>query len=207
MNACAGVCRDFTTAVTPERAARLHSWRSFDEIVKSLATCEITPLYWESAISPLLKGCNRASFELLVLPDVYDAFFNSPVGYRGQFARSERHGEMANRKLLDALFQRFLEVAATHPTATPHFVATSLQGKQAKVWIVETEMENQLDDPNPSIVFPLWEFNEPNGQGLRAPRGTKLEVKGGWVNSMGDEVINPFKNHRSSHINRTGDSK
>jgi hypothetical protein len=197
----------FTACVAPERSARLLSWESFDEIVESLSNCEISDLYWEGAMSPHLKGCSRASFELLVPADVYDGFFNSPMGYRGQFARSETHGELANRKVLDALLYRLLDAAATHQTANLHQITTSLQAKQAKIWIVETTVEDQLTDPSPSIVFPPWEFNEPNGQGLRAPRGTHLEVKGGWVSPVGDEVINQFKNDRSRHINRTGDSK
>jgi hypothetical protein len=84
---------------------------------------------------------------------------------------------------------------------------TSLRGRQAKVWIDETEVEDQLSDPTPHIVFAPWEFNEPGGPGLRAPMGTKLGVKGGWVSETGDEVNNAAKDGRSGHINRTGDSK
>lgn len=207
MNSAADVFWEFTACIEPERVARLLSWRSFDEIIESLSDCEISASYWEDAMSPHLKGCSRASFMLKVPADVYDGFFNAPAGYRGQFARSETDGERANRKVLDALLYRLIQVATTHRIANLHLVTTSLNAKQAKVWIDETEVENQLTDPNLSIVFPIWEFNEPNGQGLRAPCGRLLEVKGGWVSPPGDEVINKFKNDRSRHINRTGDSK
>jgi len=204
MSLCCGAYWQFTSSPAPERAARLLSWKSFDEIVESLATCNIAPLYWERATKVELNGCYRASFVLTVSPDVYDAFFNAPVGYRGQFARSETQGDAANRKIIEILLSRLLEVAAEHPTATHQFVMTSLQGKQAKIWIDETEVDDQLTDSIPSIDYPDWEFNDRDGQGLRAPRGTKLEVKGGWVGSTGEEVINPSKNNRSGNINKTG---
>jgi hypothetical protein len=204
MTSCRGVCWRFTSAVAPERAARLLSWRSFDEIVEGLATCHIAPLYWEPATKLDLNGCYRASFVQTVSPDLYDAFFNAPVGYRGQFAKSETQGEAANRQIIETLLSRLLEVAARHPTATRQFVTTSLHGKQAKIWIDETEVDDQLTDPIPSIDYPDWEFNDRDGQGLRAPRGTKLEVKGGWVGPRGEEVINAAKNSRSGNINRTG---
>jgi hypothetical protein len=163
-------------------------------------------MWWEPAITPRLKGlgCHRASFVLTVVPDIYDAFFNAPVGYRGQFARSEKHGEAANRQVLKALFLRFLEIASHNPTATPESVKTSLKGSQAKIWIDEDEVEEQVA---PSIDYPLWECHEPGGIGLRAPRGTRLEVKGGWVGSTGEEVINTHKRHRSGNITRIGDSR
>jgi hypothetical protein len=199
----------FSSAVPRDRAAKLLSWQSFDDIVQQLSTCQITPMWWEPAIAPRLKekGCNRASFELTVVPDTYDAFFNAPVGYRGQFARSEAHGDAANRQLLEALFLRLLEVAAKDPTANLKFVTASLRGKQAKIWIDETEVEEQLSDPNPSIDFPAWDFYERGGQGLRAPRGTRLQVKGGWVSATGEEVLNTPKNQRSGNITRTGDTR
>jgi hypothetical protein len=208
MNVGSSVSWQFSSVVTSDRAAKLLSWKSFDDIVEHLLACQISPMSWEAATLQRLKdgGCHRASFELIVLPDVYDAFFNAPAGYRGQFARSETHGEAANRKLLDALFLRLLAVAAEHRSTTRNFVATSLKGKQAKIWIDEQEVEEQLTDPEPSIDFPPWEFQAPDGQGLRAPRGSMLLVKGGWVSSTGEEVINLAKNHRSGNINRTGDS-
>jgi len=197
-------CWQFTSALEPERAALLLSLRSFDEIIKSLATCNIAPLYWEPATKLELRGCHRATFVLTVSTDVYDAFFNAPVGYRGQFTISETRGEAATRKIIETLLPRLLEVA-TEDVSVPHqMVIKSLQGKQAKIWIDESEVDDQLTDPTPSIDYPDWEFNDRNGQGLRAPRGTKLEVKGGWIGPLGEGVIDPSKNNRSRNINRTG---
>jgi len=197
----------FTEAVAPERAARLLSLGSFSDIIVLVVAGDVAPLYWESATSPDLIGCHRASFDLVVRREAYDAFFNAPAGYRGQYAASEAQGERANRELLAALRPKLLVAAASHAIASTPKVVSSLRGVQAKVWIVESEVEDQLTAPAASINFPQWQFNEPYGQGLRAPVGTKLEVKGAWINESGDEVENPHKRDRSRNIYRTGESK
>ena len=197
----------FTSKVDSQRAAALYAWPSFDQIADAVLDSSIDPLYWEDATALHLKGCNRACFEVRVAPDAYDAFFNSPHGYRGQYARSESAGELVNRRLLDALLPRLLLAADDHPALADARVAKSLGGAQAKIWIVESAVDTQLLDPEPSIVFPAWEFNAPNGQGLRAPRGSRLEVKGAWVDVSGCVVLNPTKTRRSSFIYQTGDSK
>lgn len=197
----------FTAAVCPDRVVKIQAWVSYEQIVEQLAACAVLPLYWEPAYSLNLSGCHRASFELDVGHDLYDAFFNSPTGYRGQYAVSETRGEAANRKLIDALRPSLLRCAQRDPNAHQQWVAASLQGSQAKVWIVESEVDEQLTVDTPSIDYPPWEFNAPNGQGLRAPYGTRLEVKGGWLDPSGKAKLDPSKQHRSSHIHKTGDSK
>ena len=206
MSTSAGILWTFTGAVSQARASDLFAWKSFDQIVEHFGACSVAPLYWEEATAPHLKGCCRSSHELPVDPDVFDAFFNAPVGYRGQFAKSEASGNVANRCLIDALFPALLQAGA-HSPIKPERVQASLRGKQAKIWIVESAVEDQLTAPETSIVFAEWEFNEPDGQGLRAPRGTLLEVKGGWLDQSGREVINPAKCQRARNIFRTGDSK
>ena len=197
----------FTSEVDPKRSADLFAWSSFDQIADEILANPVGQLYWEDATAPHLKGCSRATFELTVEPDAYDAFFNSPQGYRGQFARSEAAGELANRTLIDRLFPRLLAAAGNHPANADGRVTKSLRGAQAKIWIVESEVDAQLLDPQPAIVFPTWEFNAPNGQGLRAPRGTRLEVKGAWLDPAGNEAPNLAKRRRSNFIYATGDSK
>lgn len=205
----AQVTWQFTSKVCAARAAALLAWTSFDQIAEQFASssCTVAPLYWESATAPHLGGCHRASFELGVPSHLYDAFFNAPAGYRGQFALSEARGELANRNLIDRLFLKLVSAAGEHPANTDGRVTTSLRGAQAKVWIVESEVDAQLTDPDPSIIYPVWEFNTPNGQGLRAPKGTKLEVKGAWVDAASAEVVNPSKRRRGNFIYTTGDSK
>lgn len=182
------------------------AWKSFETIIDGFASCYIAPLYWEPATAPHLHGCHRASFGLTASPELFDGFFNAPVGYRGQYATSELAGEVANRRLIDSMLPRLLCVGRAS-AIDPNLIETSLRGKQAKVWIVESAVEDQLLHPEESILFPAWEFSEPNGQGLRAPQGTAIEVKGAWLSPEGCEVVNPAKRHRSAHIYKTGDSK
>lgn len=196
----------FSALVGEGRASRLLAWESFQEIIDEFSACTIAPLYWEPATSPHLEGCHRASFELAVSRELFDGFFNAPVGYRGQYAASESIGKAANRRLIDALLPRLLHAANTS-TIEPGLIEASLRGKQAKTWIVESSVEDQLTHPEKSISFPEWEFNEPDGQGLRAPQGTALEMKGAWLDRDGREVVNPAKCLRSTNIYKTGDSK
>ncbi|MBX3607776.1 MAG: hypothetical protein KF788_21055 [Piscinibacter sp.] len=197
----------FTSEVCAARQSQLLAWKSFDEIIERFNSCLVAPLYWERAIAPHLTSCFRASFELTVDPDLYDGFFNSPAGYRGQYAQSEAAGEAANRRLVAALLPRLVAAADNHEAVTDGRLTRSLLGAQAKVWIVESEVEEQLGAPSPAIVYPAWEFHAPDGQGLRAPRGSQLEVKGAWLAPDGTEVVNPAKRRRSNFIYETGDSK
>ena len=82
----------FTGTVAPEREARLRATGSFRDIITQITAGQVGALYWEPATAQHLKGCHRASFDLLVLSDSYDAFFKAPAGYRGQFAVSEGRG-------------------------------------------------------------------------------------------------------------------
>lgn len=195
----------FTPKVSAERRDRLLAYDSFDEVVALVACATAKSFYWEAATAPYLKGCCRASIKLAVDRTAYDAFFNAPVGYRGQYAVSETHGSRANFSILSVLMPKLL--GAVPSWASNHPVRVSLLGQQSKIWIDEFEVENQLSDPDWSIQCPVWEFNEPDGQGLRAPVGECLEVKGAWVDAAGCEVVNPHKCQRARNINRTGDSK
>ena len=194
----------FTAAVSMARATQLRSWASFEEIVSALLQASVQPFWWEPFRSPRLKGCSRASFPLKVVPAVYDAFFNSPKGYRAQYALSPSAGEAANRALLNALEPLLMCAAAEQNEVEPLLVRASLRAVDAKVWIIESEVDDQLSDPSPALAYEPWEFNSLDGQGLRAPVGTLLEVKGGWFDSYGNENRDPLKAGRSSQIHRTG---
>jgi hypothetical protein len=197
----------FTAVVEPARVSKLEHWRSFDDIAAAVVAASVAPLHWEPANATELAGCHRASYDLTVDPDIYDAFFNAHAGYRAQYALNEATGTAANRLLLDLLYQVSFRMGPKHESASADLIEMSLRGAQAKVWIVESEVESQLGDPHRSINWATWEFNEPDGQGLRAPRGTRLEVKGGWVDHQGREVIYRPKLRRANNIYRTGDSK
>jgi hypothetical protein len=194
----------FTPAVTADRADRLRSWVSFDEIAGALLQASVGRFWWEPFNAARLKGCNRASFLLHVAPSVYDAFFNSAKGYRAQYAISPSAGAAANRSLLNALEPMLVTAASGQSRASLELVRASLRGVDAKVWILEADVEEQLSDPIAALAYAPWEFDSPNGQGLRAPVGTVIEVKGAWLDPAGVERRDPTKENRGTQINKNG---
>jgi hypothetical protein len=193
----------FTSLITASRLSSLLAWREFEEIASRIASSCIISYEWEAFCTSLLLGCNRASFAMRIDSHVYDAFFNSPVGVRAMFAVSPSSGESANRLLVDQITPRL--IAFRDPNVPLHpWTAKSLSLHEAKVWIVESEVEDQLSDEQPSLVYAPWECESVSGEGLRAPVGTSLEVKGGWIDSNRVERRNPAKAHRSLALHKTG---
>jgi hypothetical protein len=196
---------EFTNAVSTARATTLNNWESFDGIIGALnLLSSVENFWWEPFLRPELKGCNRASFLIKVPRAIYDAFFNSPNGYRGQYACAPTTGETANRRLLTSLEPKLLSAALAQDQVKREGIVASLRGSDAKIWIDEAEVEDQLCDEPPGISYAPWEFNWPDGMGLRTPVGTLLEVKGGWLDPNGVERRDPIKAPRSLHIFERG---
>jgi len=196
----------FAESFPADRTQRLLKYTSFDEIASFMKAAKVIDFAWEPFQHKRLKGCNRASFLLQVSEQLYDAFFNSPVGYRSQYAVGISAGESANRKLLSKLEAKLLEFAKPLNLApeTRVQVQTSLCATDAKLWIYEPEVEGQLGEETPAIIYFPWQQSSTDGVGLLAPVGTKLEVKGGWLDSQGYEHRDPFKATRSEDIYRHG---
>jgi hypothetical protein len=194
-----------STALPPERVKCLLSYDQFDAVVELITnSLAILNFVWESFEAARLKGCHRASFLLQVSSQAYDAFFNSPVGYRDQFARSKLQGENANRALLTKLQGRLLQFGMGRPLVSLELLRNSLEATDAKVWIYEREVEDHLGDDTPEILYAPWGRATSNGVGLRAPTGLKLEVKGGCLNRDGIECRDPYKASRSDDIHTAG---
>lgn len=190
--------------MSPERIDRLRKWKHFDEIIHSLLSASVESFWWELFREDRLKGCHRASYTLSVAPYIYDAFFSAPIGYRAQYALSASNGCAANRKLLDALKSKLLNARSKGTDIDKTLVSTSLEGVQAKIWVDETEVDVELSDPVAAIMYEPWERASLDGQGLRAPVGRTLEVKGAWVDGRGYERSDPRKARRNSQISEVG---
>ncbi len=163
---------------------------------------EVKHFVWERFGGPQLKGCQRAAF-LLYVPDyVFDLYFNSPVGYRAQYARSIATGEEANRSLLSLLSPRLLAKASS--PAEGDRILHSLNGAQAKTWIDESEVESHLLSDEPEINYPPWAAHQDCSISLRAPVGTRIVVLGGWLDAAGSEALNPLKASRSQELHEYG---
>jgi hypothetical protein len=194
----------YADSVDTARAQRLLSLSAFSEVVELVAKAQVVDFTWEPFTGTPLAGCSRASFILRVPPTSYDAFFNSPAGYRGQYALSASDGESANRRLLRSLEPKLLSFAAKKNDAPPSAVSASLRASEAKLWIYESEVEAQLGEEQPAILYTPWAESSETGVGLLAPVGTSLEVKGGWLDRQGQERRNPAKANRSNEIHELG---
>lgn len=194
----------YADSVCPSRAQRLLAVVGFPNVVDGFAAARVIEFVWEPFTGVLLTGCHRASFLLQVPQECYDAFFNSPAGYRGQYASSAQEGEAANRLLLTTLEPKLLSAAAAKGNVAQTDVCASIRAPQAKLWIYEQEVEAQLGADSPEILYDPWAENSETGVGLLAPSGTQLEVKGGWLDREGRERLNPAKVNRSKEIHETG---
>jgi len=194
----------FHASVNGARARTLLSYPNFDAVASVLEQATVDGFLWEPFAGPALHGCHRASFLLRVSEATYDAFFNSPAGYRGQFAASAATGEAANRKLLVRLEAQLLAYAENHSPVAQSLIRNSLRAAQAKLWIYEAEVAAQLGSTAPAIAYAQWEQASESGVGLLAPVGTLLEVKGAWLAPNGEGRLNPGKSGRSEDIHQTG---
>jgi hypothetical protein len=193
----------FHASITETRRRQLINLCSFENIVGGLILCA-EMLAFRPAKGQIveLSGCTRAEFLLKVPPFLYDAFFNSPVGYRAQYALDVSRGERKNRELIDALRAKLL--ACTSGQADFVRIESSIDASQAKIWIDEDEVQNHYLDDSPEIDFPRWLENSEGGAGPRAPLGSRLVVCGGWIDQSGAQRLNPYKQMRSRQIHDAG---
>lgn len=130
---------DFKSALSQERRDKLLSVRSFDEIVDRIVAGTVDSFTAEERRRSPCQGCRRAFFTIRVSESDYDAFFNSPVGYRAQYCMSIARGEEQNRRLIEAVTPTCLQFA----TGTPeHGFPIQMVG------------EPHFDVPTPRLGFP-----------------------------------------------------
>lgn len=205
------------TALVPiERRMRLLELRAFKDVIYEIvATSDVLNYEAEPFKDSRLKGCTRASFLLSVANHVYDGFFNSPIGYRAQYCLGRDKGDLANRQVIDALKPKLLAFAESAPTAALGLkqIRASLDSPDAKIWIDENEpISPPSNDFQIEIDYGPWverakradAFQEDEFigaiRGVLAPFGTRLEVKGGWLDDRGLERNDPGKSQRSEEI-------
>jgi hypothetical protein len=194
----------FAPEVDPARVSKLLALADFDQVLALLESVDVVAFRWKDFENERLRGCYRAEYALRFDQDTYDAIFNAPVGLCAQYARSPTHGDAANRRVITMLASRLLTFSDALHVARRSQIEWSLSGSQAKVWIDEAEAESQLGAVQAQILYKPWQTNSETGVGLLAPRATRLEVKGGWVDSDGTVVLDPVKYTRNEDIHREG---
>lgn len=168
-----------------------------------VGTAEFYLCGWERFTEQRLRGFKRIVFGLRVSSLAYDAFFNAPHGYRGQYASSPGAGVKANEATIEAFSSPASSLASELGVGTAAQVDTSLRAPQAKVWIREAEVETQFTG-DPAIAWRPWKAGLGSGKGLRAPEGRELGIKGGWINDRGEVGADKKKERRSEEIHESG---
>lgn len=208
----------FSSAVSEARQKELLSITNFADVVARVADGAVICFAVEPRQNAPCLGAHRAVFRLRVAQAAYDAFFNSPVGYRAQYCVAVEQGEQCNRELIAVLTPKCLAFA--EGKAPSHFpeqlIAASLAGQHAKIWIDETDL-NGLEGTH--ITFQPWmakaaavaegtladmAARSKAESGILAPVGTQLELKGAWIMPDGSECYDPAKEGRSREIHDYG---
>lgn len=172
-----------------------------------------------------LKKCLRPEFQLNVHIDTFDIFFNSAGGYRAQYLSDPDEGQKQNSRLLLRLLDQLLAHAngkTTKHTMSADNLSQSLHCCSAKIWIGEgiVQFNHELIE---QLTVPEWHMHalaaveayhsnrypSPLAQekaiwGIRAPRGTRLEIKGAFRDTDGHEVVPFDKTDRRFEIHRYG---
>lgn len=214
----------YTEGVNPKRQATLLAAPSFQSIIdRVLDEMEITSFDVVRGKIGEVKGCTRPEFSLVVCPDTFDLFFNSPQGYRGQYHKSVKAGQRVNAKLVTAMADKLTAYAShktTHHSTSTERIRASLAADSAKIWINEEGPRAQRPDDIINLVVDLavepWlstakayvaaraKYPDPNGEkavdGVKAPEGTILEVKGAFIDQYGQERVAENKTDRARQI-------
>jgi hypothetical protein len=148
----------------------------------------------------------------------YDAFLNSPVGLRAQYAISPEAGENASNALCDRLRPRLLahrkiaELTENERT----LARRSIDSAEARVWVNDHDW---FSADRPGLRYEPWAKKAAAARegtaaeqqargfamnGVLAPHGTVLEFKGGWFHDTGEPCVDTSKATRSASIHYYG---
>jgi hypothetical protein len=144
-----------------------------------------------------------------VTAEAFDAFFNSPGGYRAQYLIDPDNGQAGNNRLLrllepkltNAVVQECGESRLTRELLKKTFLANS-----AKIWPNEDELnptEATID-----LAVERWQqgcdWVMPKDAGLWAPEGSSLNVFGAFIDPYGNEIVSRKKILRRFDIHECG---
>jgi hypothetical protein len=193
------------------RRESLETFDTFDKVVEALrANLRIGGAWICEGRELGPNGCYRPSVELDVDSHIFDAFFNSPGGYRAQYLSSPELGQAANGKLMH-LLEPQLSAAVNEQCGqyqlSPDWTRNSFLANSAKIWPDEDELD--FIEATIDLAIPKWHqrcdwVNAPLHAGLWAPLGTRLMVFGAFIDPWGNEVVARSKIRRQFDIHECG---
>ena len=167
------------------------------------------------------KGWWRPVFEMQVGRSTFDFFFNSKYGYRGQYYEDPIRGDEANMQLLGALVDLLME-STGETSARNELIRQSVLSCHAKIWINEDEHSPRQPELIVEIAVPEWKAAGEAARrsldasnpipdkevdrifGVRAPEGTRIEVKGAWLDCDNRARRTASKMNRAQDIHDFG---
>lgn len=190
------------------RREQLESISSFEDITETIYRQIYNILVKvDPGRDPGLVHCLRPIIVFDVEPDTFDAFFNSPVGYRAQFLADPCMGQAANCRLIHRLLPKFVNALTKASGLSKHQFELSLIALSSKIWVYEDEFpfSNVTED----LAVDVWVAEAKAGHqkakwGLCAPTGSKLEVKGAFLDPAENEVVQNRKIGRRFEIAKYG---
>jgi len=207
---------NFTDVVPKDRREKMLALTSFDEVIDQVTAGSIDWFKFE----PCRKNSeyHRIFFRLRVGKTAYDAFFNSPVGYRAQYCMDIENGLKQNRRLIEAVTPLCLQsIKERGENGYPREkVLASLSGTDAKVWINDKDWP-AIDEIH--INYAPWVAKAKNASmgtmaeqvartnaaiGVLAPEYTHIEIKGAWLTPDNREWRDPDKAQRAEEVHDYG---
>lgn len=204
-----------------------HLWRFSDTFCEARRaalssvgrSCEVIDLIAGSIESIQVEACLGRSegfeayvqpvFTLSVSPEAFDAFFNSPAGYRACYLHHPHLGLAANLALIESLAERLYAAAMQERISelAPIDVKASILAASCKVWVHEEDFPFQ--SLTTDLAVERWVSAAAAGEqkakwGLCAPHGTRIQVKGALLSPWGNEAVPTKKVLRRFEIHRYG---
>jgi hypothetical protein len=186
----------FVVSFDAERRERLTRFNTFSKVVDALMSSLTVNGGWICEATNLgPKNCWRPIASMTVSRDAFDAFFNSPGGYRAKFLESAESGQAANGTLL-RLLEPSLSSAVLHDVGTDRLASDSIRSaflaNSAKIWPDESELD--FVEATDDLAIGKWRIgcesvNAPSGVSLWAPEGTELLAIGAFIDPFGNEVV------------------
>lgn len=193
------------------RRARLESFGNFERVLDVLLHENHVVGAWICEATDLgQQGCWRPAVELDVGRECFDAFYNSPSGYRAQYLISPENGQSANGRLLQALEPKLSSAVFED---CPQFmysrdcVRNSFYANSAKIWPNEADLDPK--DVARDLAIEKWckslaAGNDLARLGLWAPEGSSLMVLGAFIDPRGNEIVSQRKIKRRYDIHECG---
>lgn len=190
----------FSSGIDAVRLEYFSKEIAFDEIIQRICDeLKVVNYDVDPSYSDELLGCKRPVFKISVSKKTFDIFFNSPCGYRGQYFLNPDMGLKKNNQLIHSISVSLIDYATNiHPAIdmTHAEIYSSLHLGSAKIWIDEDYCDfgtNLMEE----IINPIWSKHAERAHqlikdnpdiyekraiwGLRAPIGTIIDIKGGWI--------------------------